>query len=101
MFDVDLLSLSLEKNIKNFYEIKKRSTILDLKLNIRKLKSTKLIKMMKIKNRFIIRKLNLFMTYISFNFLQNYISIELNSFSTYNFLKDPRPIAEIVMSVSS
>lgn len=101
MFDMDLLSLSLEKNIKNFYEIKKRSIILDLKLNIRKLKSTKLIKMMKIKNRFIIRKLNLFMTYISFNFLQNYISIELNSFSTYNFLKDPRPIAEIVMSVSS
>ena len=68
MFDGELLSLSLEKNIKNFYEIKKRSTILDLKLNIRKLKSTKLIKMMKIKNRFIIRKLNLFMTYLSFNF---------------------------------
>ena len=34
--------------MKNFYEIKKRSTILDLKLNIRKLKSTKLIKMIKI-----------------------------------------------------
>ncbi len=48
MFDGELLSLSLEKNIKNFYEIKKRSTILDLKLNIRKLKSTKLIKMIKI-----------------------------------------------------
>ena len=55
--------------MKNFYEIKKRSINLDLKINIRKLKSTKLIKMMKIKNRFIIRKLNLFMTYISFNFL--------------------------------
>lgn len=68
MFDMDLLSLSLEKNIKNFYEIKKRSTILDLKLNIRKLKSTKLMKMMKIKNRFNIRKLSLFMTYVSFNF---------------------------------
>ena len=74
---------------------------MDLKINIRKLKSAKLIKMMKIKNRFNIRKLNLFMTYISFNFLQNYISIELNSFSTYNFLKDPRPIAEIIISVSS
>ena len=72
---------------------------MDLKINIRKLKSAKLIKMMKI--RFNIRKLNLFMTYISFNFLQNYISIELNSFSTYNFLKDPRPIAEIIISVSS
>ena len=47
MFDGELLSLSLEKNIKNFYEIKKRSTILDLKINNRKLKSTKLIKMMK------------------------------------------------------
>lgn len=34
--------------MKNFYEIKKRSTILDLKINNRKLKSTKLIKMIKI-----------------------------------------------------
>lgn len=87
--------------MKNFYEIKKRSINLDLKINIRKLKSTKLIKMMKIKNRYIIRKLNLFMIYKSFNFLQNHISIELNSFSTYNFLKDPRPIAEIIISESS
>lgn len=54
--------------MKNFYEIKKRPLILDPKINNRKLKSTKLIKMIKIKNRFIIRKLNLFMTYVSFNF---------------------------------